>query len=98
MRPLFCVILTVGFLITAVTVRAIEAQPGPRDIELALERGRLAAAARIPPERLYTWFGTEHRDRGPHGFLMTKLDALAVLSAHFSLRGLSPSASDQAQV
>jgi len=29
---------------------------------------------------------------------MTKLDALAVLSAHFSLRGLSPSATDQAQV
>jgi hypothetical protein len=65
---------------------------------MALERGSAAAAARIPPERLYTWFGTEQRDRRPHGFLVTKLDALAVLSAHFRLRSLSPSPTDHAQI
>jgi hypothetical protein len=98
MRPLFCAILTTGLWITASTVCAIEVQPQDAEIAMALERGRLAAAARTPPERLYTWFGTEQRDRAPHGFLMTKLDALAVLSAHFNLRNLSPSPSDQAQV
>ncbi len=98
MRPLFCAILTTGFWVTASTVCAIEVQPQAAEIAMALERGSLAAAARTPPERLYTWFGTEQGDRAPHGFLMTKLDALAVLSAHFSLRSLSPSPSDQAQV
>jgi hypothetical protein len=98
MRPLFCAILTAGFWVTASAVCAIEIHPQAADITMALERGSLAAVARTPPERLYTWFGTERRDGVPHGFLVTKLDALAVLSAHFSLRSLSPSPSDQAQV
>jgi hypothetical protein len=98
MRPLFFTILTAGLWATATTVFAIEVEPQAAEIAAALERGSHAAAARIPPERLYTWFGTEQRDRAPHGFLLTKLDAVAVLSAHFSLRNLSPSSADQAQV
>jgi hypothetical protein len=98
MPHFFRSLVTAGLWVTASTVYAIEIQPEASDIAMALERGSVAAAARIPPERLYTWFGTEQRERGPHGFLLTKLDALAVLSAHFRLRSLTPSPSDQAQV
>jgi hypothetical protein len=70
---------------------AIEVDPSAEQVTSALERGQAAAAARTPPDRLYTWFGPDRDLMKPHGFLMTKLDALAVMSAHFGLRGLRPS-------
>src|SRR6266516_3825030 len=77
---------------------AIDVYPSAEQITRALERGQAAAAARTPPDRLYTWFGTDRDQTKPYGFLMTKLDALAVMSAHFGLRGLQPSELDQNQI
>jgi hypothetical protein len=83
---------------TASIASAIDVQPQPEKIAAATERGHEAAIARTPPDRLYTWFGPDSGDLTPRGFLMTKLDALAVMAAHFGLRGLTPSELDQNQV
>ena len=72
---------------------AIEAQPNAAQIEQSLERGRAAAAARVPPVELYAWFGPSNEPANefkPRGFLMTKLSGLAVMSAHFALRSAQP--------
>jgi len=79
-----------GCLLTS-QIFAIEVDPSAEQVTSALERGQAAAAARTPPDRLYRWFGPDRDLMKPHGFLMTKLDALAVMSAHFGLRGLRPS-------
>ena len=87
-----------SLIATAPIVSAIEVQPQADKIIAAKERGHDAAIARTPPDRLYTWFGPDSGNLTPRGFLMTKLDALAVMTAHFGLRGLSPSELDQDQV
>lgn len=69
---------------------AIEVQPTRAQVEAALERGRSAAVARIPPDRLYAWFGSQ-ADLEPRGFLMTRVVGLTVMSAHFALRSEHPS-------
>jgi hypothetical protein len=84
--------------ITVSTAFAIEVQPKAEQIAAALERGQAAAVAHTPPDRLYTWFGPGGTHLAPHGFLMTKLDALAVMSAHFALRGLRPPELDQDRI
>ena len=76
---------------------AIEVQPTPAQIQTALERGRSAAVARIPPDRLYAWFGTPN-ELQPRGFLMTKLAGLAVMATHFSLRSETPTDADVRQI
>ena len=83
---------------TASIASAIEVHPQPDKIIAATQRGHDAAIARTSPDRLYTWFGPDRGALTPHGFLMTKLDGLAVMTAHFGLRGLSPSELDQNQV
>ena len=75
----------------------IEVHPSPEQIAQAIERGRQAAAARMPPDRLYAWFGSE-QDLEPRGFLMTKLAGLAVMSTHFALRSEQPSEADIRQI
>ena len=83
--------IALGFLLVgSVSALAIEVQPTRPQIEAALERGKLAAAARTPPDRLYHWFGSSH-ELEPRGFLMTKLAGLAVMSTHFALRSAVPS-------
>jgi hypothetical protein len=72
---------------------AIEVQPDAVQIEQSLERGRAAAAARVPPVELYAWFGPSNEPANefkPRGFLMTKLSGLAVMAAHFALRSARP--------
>ena len=76
---------------------AIEVNPTPAQIDAALERGRAAAAARTPPVDLYAWFGTVG-ELAPHGFLMTKLAGLAVMSTHFALRAERPSEQEIRQI
>lgn len=76
---------------------AIEIQPGPAQIAAALERGKAAAVARIPPDRLYAWFGSV-KALEPRGFLMTKLVGLTVMSAHFVLRSETPSEAEIRQI
>jgi hypothetical protein len=76
---------------------AVEVQPSRSQIELALAKGGEAAAARVPPDRLYAWFGSK-QDLEPQGFLLSKLVGLTVMAAHFALRGASPSDAEIKQV
>lgn len=85
------VAFAVGVLcVWSVGAQAIEVQPTRLQVEAALQRGKLAAAARTPPDRLYHWFGSSN-ELEPRGFLMTKLAGLAVMSTHFALRSATPS-------
>ncbi|MDF0674944.1 MAG: hypothetical protein P0120_11510 [Nitrospira sp.] len=76
---------------------AIEVQPEQAQVQLALDRGKEAAAHRQAPEIFYTRFGSGD-DLHPAGFLVTKLGGLSVMATHMALRGLEPSAADIAQV
>jgi len=76
---------------------AIEIEPGPAQIQAALERGKTAAAARVPPDQLYAWFGSSS-EMEPRGFLMTKMVGLTVMSAHFALRSAAPGDAEIRQV
>ncbi len=78
-------------------VAAIVVRPSSEQVAQAVERGRSAAAARTPPDRLYAWFGSE-QDLQPRGFLMTKMAGLAVMSTHFALRSEQPAESDIRQI
>ncbi len=73
--------------------QAIELHPTRAQIERALERGTLAGVERIPPDRLYAWFGSTE-ELAPRGFLMTKIVGLTVMAAHFALRAETPSPSE----
>jgi hypothetical protein len=75
----------------------IEVEPSREQIQSALDRGKSAASARLPPDRLYAWFGSRDEWK-PHGFLMTKMVGLAVMSAHFALRSATPSEAEIRQV
>jgi hypothetical protein len=77
--------------------RAIVIHPDRTQIESALARGKTAAAAHIPPDRLYAWFGSRN-DLEPKGFLLTALVGLTVMSAHFALRAATPSEAEITQV
>ncbi|MGH7228762.1 MAG: hypothetical protein ACREIH_06040 [Nitrospiraceae bacterium] len=83
--------------VCSMTAEAIEVQPSRAQIEAALERGRAAAVARIPPDRLYAWFGTPN-ELEPRGFLMTKVVGLTVMAAHFALRSATPTESEIARI
>lgn len=79
------------------SARAIVTQPSRAQIESALEKGKAAATARMPPDRLYVWFGSRS-DLEPNGFLLTKIVGLTVMSAHFALRTAVPSEAEITQV
>ena len=70
--------------------RAIEVSPTNVQVDQAVEQGLRAAKDRVLPNRLYTWFGSDQELR-PKGFLMTKMNGLAVMASHFGLRGETPS-------
>lgn len=77
----------------AETVPAIQVHPTPAQVQAALEQGRAAAAARVPPDRLYDWFGPA-TELAAHGFLLTKLGGIRVMAAHFALRAETPGPRD----
>ena len=62
------IVPAIGCLVTSAA--AIEVQPSAEQVRQALERGRGAATARVPPVELYAWFGppgdpaNEFRPRG----------------------------------
>ncbi len=85
---LFCI--GAGLGVPAMESRAIEVSPTNVQVEQAVEQGLRAAKDRVLPNRLYTWFGSDQELR-PKGFLMTKMNGLAVLASHFGLRGETPS-------
>ncbi len=95
-RGLACSLL-LSSLAPVYLAQAIEIHPAPEQVAQALERGRAAAAARTPPDRLYAWFGSEE-ELQPRGFLMTKMAGLAVMSTHFALRSERPSEADIRQI
>ena len=76
---------------------AIELAPSGDVVQKALQRGQQAAEQRIPPDQLYTPFGSQE-DLKPRGFLMTKVGSLIVLANHMALRALTPSEQEIAQV
>ncbi len=72
------------------SVWAIVQHPSQSQILEAIEKGQEGARSRNPPNSLYWHFGSSDEDFQPHGFLMTRLSGLAVLSGHFALRGEQP--------
>ncbi len=87
----------VGELLSPHDGRAIEVRPSQPQIEAALAKGQAAAAARVPPDRLYAWFGSK-QDLEPQGFLVSKLVGLTVMATHFALRGANPTDAEIKQV
>ncbi len=73
---------------------SIVQHPSDRQIEEAMENGREGARNKKPPTELYYRFGSLEDDAQPYGFLMTRLSGIAVLSAHFFLRGEQPTSQD----
>jgi hypothetical protein len=71
-------------------VWAIVQHPSQSQILEAVEKGQEGARSRNPPNTLYWRFGESEADFLPHGFLMTKLSGIAVMSGHFALRGELP--------
>ncbi|MFQ5991508.1 MAG: hypothetical protein ACE5NA_03625 [Nitrospiraceae bacterium] len=101
-RPSLLRLLLAGALVLAADpwaghLGAIEVAPNPAQIQEALERGKAAAVARTPPDRLYAWFGGGD-SLEPYGFLMTKLAGIAVMAAHFALRSKTPGQTDIQQI
>ena len=76
-----------------VTAIAIFPNPDPSQVEEALNRGRELARQHRPPNELYWHFGPMERFE-PHGFLVTKISGLAVMSGHNALRGEQPTEQD----
>lgn len=74
---------------------AIEVNPTPTQIQLALDRGQQAAAQHHSPETLYHRFSGVDSGQA-EGIVLTKLGNLSVMAAHMALRGLEPSAADVA--
>ncbi len=76
---------------------AIVVAPSELQIQQALEKGEAAAKAKTPPNILYWQFGAVDELK-PHGFLLTKMNGLTVMSTHFALRSEKPSKQDVQQI
>jgi hypothetical protein len=81
----------------ATPAMAIESQPGPEQVQAALDAGKAAAKEGRAPDSFYVRFGASD-ELHPSGFLITKLGALSVMATHMALRGLQPGEADVAQV
>jgi hypothetical protein len=73
---------------------AIVQHPSQSEILQAIKRGQIGAQSRTLPNHLYWRFGSSDEDLQPFGYLMTKLNGIAVMSAHFALRGEEPAKQD----
>ncbi len=91
------VVLLAGALLWCPHAGAIEVAPSSAQIEAAVQRGTESAGRRVPPDRLYAWFGSDD-ELQPRGFILSKLVGIAVMAAHFALRGQSPTEADLRQV
>lgn len=86
--------LIVGFLVCSdLPAMAILQNPDRHQVEQALNRGKESARKHRPPNELYWNFGSTIPFE-PHGFLVSKLSALAVMSGHYALRGEEPTGQD----
>lgn len=80
-----------------VSAHAIDVYPTAEQIQIALDRGKEAAEKQHPPDAFYVRFGATD-ELHSHGFLITRLSGLSVMSTHMALRGLYPSATEVTQV
>ncbi|GJL68118.1 MAG: hypothetical protein NPIRA06_07530 [Nitrospirales bacterium] len=90
------ILFEVGLVILASSpVWGIVLHPSQSQILGAVHIGQEGASSRTPPNRLYWHFGGSSSDvPQTQGFLMTKLNGIAVLSSHFALRGEIPGSED----
>ena len=72
-------------LFCAIPVMAIEGQPGPEQVQAALDAGKAAAKDGRAPDSFYVRFGASD-ELHPGGLLITKLGALSVMARHMALR------------
>ncbi|MDR4484467.1 MAG: hypothetical protein R3B95_14865 [Nitrospirales bacterium] len=81
-------VLEVGLVILVSSpVWGIVPHPSESQILEAVKNGQDGARSRTPPNMLYWHFGNSKDRPHAHGFLMTKLNGIAVMSSHFALRG-----------
>lgn len=78
---------------SALPAMAILQNPDRHQVEQALNLGKESAREHHPPNELYWHFGST-KPFEPHGFLATKVAALAVMSGHYALRGEQPTDQD----
>lgn len=78
-------------------VEAIQTAPTRAQIDAAVQRGKVSASQRVPPDRLYAWFGSDDELK-PKGFLLSKLVGVTVMASHFALRGEHPTDADLQQI
>jgi len=79
------------------SAHAIDLHPSPKQIQTAINQGKVAAQLGRAPDSFYVRFGVTDAVQ-PKGFLVTKLGALSVMATHMALRGREPSEADVAQV
>jgi hypothetical protein len=94
---LLCVGMVALSALPPLSAHAIELHPSARQIQTAINQGKVAAEEGIAPDSFYVRFGVSDAVT-PRGFLITKLGALSVMATHMALRGLQPSETDVAQV
>jgi hypothetical protein len=84
----FWLLFEVGLVILVFSpVWGIVSHPSESQILEAVKNGQEGARSRTPPNMLYWHFGISKDFPHAHGFLMTKLNGIAVMSSHFALRG-----------
>lgn len=74
-------------IVVSSPVWGIVLHPSESQILEAIKNGQEGARNRTPPNRLYWRFGKSEDVPHAHGFLMTKLNGIAVMASHFALRG-----------
>ncbi|WNM62980.1 hypothetical protein [Candidatus Nitrospira neomarina] len=96
----FWFLLEAGLVILVSSpVWGIVPEPSEFQILEAIKNGQEGARSQTPPNRLYWHFGISSEDvPQAHGFLMTKLNGIAVMSSHFALRGERLSSQDIQQI
>lgn len=92
---IFCFWSMASFWIVSPLPSALAILPHPdqKQVEQALKRGVDFARQHRPPNELYWHFGSQEKF-APHGFLVTKISGLTVMSSHYALRGEQPTDQD----
>lgn len=79
------------------STHAVIQHPDQIQVKEALVRGMDFAPHHRPPNELYWHFGSTEK-LAPRGFVVTKMTGLAVMAAHFALRGEQPADEEIQQV
>jgi len=98
MRSFFqLLILLLAMLESTETCHGIVVNPTHEQVQTAIALGKAAAQSKTPPSQLYWRFGLAETLQA-HGFIMTKLGGIAVLSAHYAFRSESPTEQDLVRI